>query len=453
MPRPTPTDRSALPWWGLGLSLALLGCAMAVPALTGWDVHVRWFPPLHAEWDPRVGVGTVPALVLALVGVRFAVTWSERLTWRQLLVGSFLLGLAWMLALALVDGREGLDEILQTPYEYLRTARRTTDLGATLHEYVSRISYDAAPRNWPVHVAGHPPGALLFFVVLVRLGLGGGLSAGLVVTVVAATTAPAVLILLRTLGAERMARAAAPFLVLGPAAIWQAVSADAVFAAVAAWGLVALGLAATRRGAPSVAWSLLAGGLLGYAVMMSYGLPLLGIAALAVLWTAGRWTPLPAAALAACAVVGAFAVAGFAYWEALPEIHERYWDGVASRRPPEYWLWGNLAALLFSAGPLAGVGLGSLLGRLRDGWGSRRAGGDRPPEGRVVVRLATAGWLMVLAADLSQMSRAEVERIWLPFVPWVLVGCALLPPRWRRAGLVLQVGFALVVQHLLFTGW
>jgi hypothetical protein len=59
----------------------------------------------------------------------------------------------------------------------------------------------------------------------------------------------------------------------------------------------------------------------------------------------------------------------------------------------------------------------------------------------------------VLAAELSQMSKGEVERIWLPFVPWLLVACALLPERWRRAGVVIQVVLALVVQHLLFTGW
>ena len=76
--------------------------------------------------------------------------------------------------------------------------------------------------------------------MLVRLGLGGALAAGLVVTLLAATTPVAVLVTLRVLGAEPLARRAAPFLVLAPAAIWQAVSADAVFAAVAAWGLAAL---------------------------------------------------------------------------------------------------------------------------------------------------------------------------------------------------------------------
>ena len=57
---------------------------------------------------------------------------------------------------------------------------------------------------------------------------------------IAATTALAVLVTLRALGAEAVARRAAPFLVLGPAAVFMAVSADAVFAAVAAWGLAAL---------------------------------------------------------------------------------------------------------------------------------------------------------------------------------------------------------------------
>ena len=51
------------------------------------------------------------------------------------------------------------------------------------------------------------------------------------------------------------------------------------------------------------------------------------------------------------------------------------------------------------------------------------------------------------------MSKAEVERIWLPFVPWLLVGTALLSPRWRRWGLGIQLGTAIVVQHLLATGW
>ena len=59
----------------------------------------------------------------------------------------------------------------------------------------------------------------------------------------------------------------------------------------------------------------------------------------------------------------------------------------------------------------------------------------------------------MLTATLSQMSRAEVERIWLPFVPWLLLSTALLPERWRRPALALQLVAALLLQTLLYTGW
>ena len=149
----------------------------------------------------------------------------------------------------------------------------------------------------------------------------------------------------------------------------------------------------------------------------------------------------PAAAAAALAIVLAFAALGFSYLEALPVLRERYLDGVGGRRPASYWLWGGFAALAISAGPLAGAGLAQLPSRARD------------PSARAVVALAAAAAASVLVAAATQMSKAEVERIWLPFVPWLLLGCALLPERWRRRGLVLQLAVALAVQHLLRIDW
>ena len=61
--------------------------------------------------------------------------------------------------------------------------------------------------------------------------------------------------------------------------------------------------------------------------------------------------------------------------------------------------------------------------------------------------------LAVTVADLSQMSRSEVERIWLPFMPWLTLAVVALPDRWQRPGLALHVAAALVVQHLLYTSW
>lgn len=418
--------------------------APTVPLITDWDVRARThpegtFPPLNALWEPHFALTSLPALAFAVLGWRYAFAFAATLEWRRLLLVSYAAALAWMLALAWI-GPIGIGDVLGHRIEVLPVAREIDDIGATLREFVSRIPYSAAPDNWPTHVAGHPPGALLFYVGLVRIGLGGDLAAGLVVTAIGATTTAGVLVTLRALGAEAAARRAVPFLVLGPSALFMAVSSDAMFAAVAAWGLAALALGATRVGWPRVGWSVLAGLLLGWLVMLSYGLPLTGLLAIAVLLTARSWWPLPVAAAAALAVVLAFVPTGFVWWEALPVLRERYYDGVAGVRPSSYWVWGNLAALCFSAGPMVGAGLGRLAAL-------------RTEADRVVGLLATGALAAVVMADLSFMSKAEVERIWLPFVPWLLISVALLPERWRRWGLAGQLVVALLGQHLLNTRW
>ncbi len=444
----TPSRTGAVaPTVGLLLALGLVVLAVVLPRLLGWEVYAYSEPapsvvaPLHAKWQPKVGIGTVPALVLAVLCWRYALTWAERLPWRRLLLASYTVGLAWLFALAFVDGTRGISRALGNPYEYLRTARGITDIPAMLAEFIDRIPYAAAPDNWVTHVAGHPPGALLFFVLLDRVGLSGDFTAGVVVTLGAATLPIAALVTLRTLGAEPVARRAAPFLVLGPAALWLAVSADAVFAVVAAWGLAALAVAATRTTTPAmVSWSLAAGVVLGSCILLSYGLLLLGFLALAVLAAARCWRPLPWAVVAATIPVLAMAAAGYAWWEALPVLRERYLDGLAADRPASYWWWGNLAVLCLSAGPLIGASLAHLVAR------GRKAD-------RTVALLVGGAAAAIVVADLSGMSKAEVERIWLPFVPWLLVSTALLPERWRRPGLALQLATALVLQHLLYTAW
>ena len=312
-----------------------------------------------------------------------------------------------------------------------------------LHEFVSRISYSAAPDNWPTHVAGHPPGAVLFFVWLDRLGLGGDLAAGVVVTLCAASTAVAVLVALRALGAERVARTAAPYLVLTPAVVFMAVSADGLFAAVAAWGLAALAVAGTRVTTGAMAaWSAVAGLVLGWCVLMSYGLALLGLLALAVLWLARSWRPLPIA-VAAALVPRAGA----------RRLRVRAVGGLPGAQRP---LLGR-----DRPGPAGGVlAVGRPRGaagerRPRTGRGprrARRAGAARRP-GPPAVLVAAAAATVVLA-DASRMSKGEVERIWLPFVPWLTARAGRRCP---SAGDVrcsaLQLLTALLVQHLLYTTW
>jgi hypothetical protein len=185
--------------------------------------------------------------------------------------------------------------------------------------------------------------------------------------------------------------------------------------------------------------------LLGAGVMMSYGMPLMALVAAAVLVAGRSWRPLLPALVSALAVVLAFAAAGFAWWDAYPVLRERYLDGIAQDRPQSYWWYGDLAALVVCAGPLLLSGLACAAATALSSAARRGA--------RVALLLCGSAVLVVAVADASGMSKAEVERIWLPFVPWLTVSFALLPSGWRRWGLGLQVLAALVVQHLFYTTW
>ncbi len=431
---------------GLVAGVVLVGLAIAVPLVTGWSVHATsHFPhtvaPLHAVWHPVVGVGTPLAVLVGWLGVTRGERLAGTLPWRRLLAATYAATLAWTVALALVYGPSGLSRDLNSSQEYLVTARTVHDVPAFLSGFVARIPFSAGDAHWPIHVAGHPPAATLFFVGLVGLGLGSSFAAGCVVTLIGTTTPVAVLVTMRRLGAEDAARRALPYVVLAPAAIWVAVSGDAVFAAIAAWGLAALAVSVSTDRA-RVRWSaaVLAGLLLGLLPVLSYGLVLVGVLVLAVLVLTRGWRVLPVAAVAATIPTLVLAGFGFYLWQAYPVLHQRYWDGLAPDRPAAYWMWASLGALLLSTGPALGAGLGALAVARRTA-------------DRAVLWLVAAAASAIVLADASQMSKAEVERIWLPFVPWLLLSTALLPPRWRRPTLVLQVVAALLVEHLLDTGW
>lgn len=447
-------DRSI--WAGLVLAVGLYAAAVMIPTWRGQDVYIKLpedqrpddVPPLVSAWEPRLALASLVCGVLAVLLVSWGPRLARALPWRGLLLGVPALAMAWMVALALVDGERGLTKVLTRDSEYLVPAREVDDVGVLLSTYVDKIPLEAKD-NHPIHLAGHPPGALLVFVALFRLGLGGDLVAPLVIVALAATASAAVLVTVRAVDSEDTARRVAPFLVVMPAGLWMAVSADGMFAAVGAWGIAAMALAATaqrrgRRRAVGVTYAVLAGLLLGYCVMLSYGLPLLGLVGLAVLAATRCWWPFPIVAGSAAVVVLAFAAGGFVWWEALPVLRERYYDGIASDREASYWIWANLAVLAVSAGPMVWGALTHTATRARALW----RGAYRP-----TLILVAGAVLMVTLADLSLMSKAEVERIWLPFVPWLTVATAFLPERWQRPGLAIQCGTALAVQHLLITAW
>ena len=465
---------------GLALAVAVLlvTAAALVPGLLGWWVNITDASPLHASWDPRLGPGTAPTLLLAAAVVWFGPPLARTLPWRTLLMVVFALAATWAFALALVDPAAGFGSVLDRSDEYLPTARALAEpeaLAAALRDWVARLP-QTAPGSWPTHIAGHPPGALLVFIALQLVGLGAPPVAGAVVVLVGATTPLAVLITLRRLLAEPFARAAAPFLTAGPSALWIAVSADAVFAATAAWGLALLAVAATEpdaapparghrsppRGISRAVLAAAAGLVLGWSVFLSYGLLALGLVAVAILAVARSWWPLPWAIGGALTVVAAFALAGFRWWEGSAGLTSRYWEGLAQDRPGEYWTWANLAVLVLAAGPALAAGLALVGARLT--WHQtavaralRRPGAPPRSDGAVsskpVLALTAAAVVIVLVVTCSQLTRAETERIWLPFMPWLLLSTALLPVRWQRPLLGVQVTVAVTLQHLLDTVW
>ncbi|MGW8374767.1 hypothetical protein [Streptomyces sp. ODS28] len=431
---------------GAGALLFTLAVLIGRPLEEGEGVLVLRWPPLYAHWFPHAGPGTPAALVVAALVVAYGPETARRLPARALAPACWGAALAWSTSLALIDGwRMGVAGRLTTVHEYLGSVGEVRDLGAFLHAFTGRILIDS-PGHWPAHVAGHPPGALLTFVGLDRLGLHGGGWAGVFVLLVGSSAAAAVIVTLRALGGEVPARRAAPFLALAPAAVWMGVSADGCFTAVGAWAVALLALAVTRTVRRPPLAALGSGLLFGLLCFLSYGLVLLGAVALAVLVAAHRHLRVPVRALALSVVlVGVgmacwfvlFAAGGFSWWEGYVTLHQRYYQGAGGFRPYGYFVWANLAVQCVVLGPAVLAGL-------------RRAAALRRG---ALVTLATGALAALLLADASGLSKAETERIWLPFTLWLLPLAALLPRGTVRWWLTAQATLALAVNHLLMTGW
>jgi hypothetical protein len=434
---------------------AAAGVVGAVLYLLGHPVRAST-APLHAHWLPHLGPGTPLALATAVLVAWHGPALAARLSWRSLLTISYAAAVTWTLSLALVDGwHRGVAGRLTTSHEYLHDVPGVTDIPAMLSGFTTRI-LDVQPDAWTTHVAGHPPGALLVFVWLDRLGLGGGAWAGILCILVGAITAVAIPHTVRSLGTEDAARAVVPFIAVFPGAVWIGVSADGLFAGVTAAGVALLAAGVTRAAATP---ALAGGALLGFACYLSYGLILMApiAAAVVLLGTPGRRQSAWWAIAGAVAVAVAFTVAGFDWPAGYHLLIERYYQGIAAHRPYAYWIWANLALLAVSAGPAAAV----ILRRAAARAGRTAAGLWHDPRTAWhtgVVRGCT--WLLplsaaaaILAADLSGYSKAEVERIWLPFAVWLTAGAALIPPGHRRRWLTGQAAIALLINHLLLTTW
>jgi hypothetical protein len=204
--------------------------------------------------------------------------------------------------------------------------------------------------------------------------------------------------------------------------------------ALAAWSIALLALAARHR-RPALA--VLAGALGAMTLYFTYGLvPLL--AALGVV-IVGRWRAdaprlVPAVLVGAAAVVVAWTAAGFWWLDGLDASHHFYGVRAGNDRPYGYFLVANVAVFALMLGPAGIAGL-VRVGR------------------STVAPLVVAALVAVALTDLSGLSKGEVERIWLPFLPWVLLAAATLARPRVRSWLAAQAALAVVLQLTIAWPW
>ncbi len=412
-------------WCAVVVAARLVGRQLVVDG-----AHVRLpFPPLDASLDWRPGWGLLWSIAVGAA----AVVWGPRIaracSWRLLLVGSTVLGAAWAVSLALLDGAHGLVGSVALKNEYFLDVSRVSSPTSFLGGFVDHVA------EYRVHVQGHPPGYLLLLWALDRVGLGSVSMVAAVEIAVGALAIPAVLVVVREVAGDGAVRAATPFVAVAPLAIWVATSADAFYAGVGAWAVALVVLATGRPDRRGDTYALAGGLLFGITAFLSYGLVLLALIPIVVAVARRHGRPLVVAAAGASMVFALFAAAGFWWLDGLAATRTRYYAGVASRRPYLEFLLLNLACFAIVLGPALAVALA----RLRD---------------RRVWLLVGAALSAVAIAGISGMSKGEVERIWLPFAIWVLpaaaaVGLGRRPSRW----LTVQVVFTIGLQALVRSPW
>ncbi len=367
------------------------------------------------------GVGIAPTIaVLAVVLAIFCVWWwpqfVRRASLRSIGWASWALTAAWAGMSAHVSTAPRFADSIGHRASYWYAAVRTDSITEFVATMIDRM------RTFPIHVQGHPPLATIFHVWLHRLGL-EPVGVGWVIVGIAATTTPLMVFLVRRLSTENHARAVALLLPFATTVLWSAVSFDAVLvAAIVAMAAVMAclcmpaepGIALARStvvGVPkAVVVGLFLGALASFVLFSTYGAPVLMAPVLGVAYMAVRdrgWSKeILVGVVVAAAVLGMvtvwFATAGFWWLDGLDVTREAYFRGVARVRHPGYFLLANLVTMALVVGPLVWVGLAD-----RRRWPVPAA-----------IWAAIAG---LVAADLSSMSRAEVERIWLPYTPWLML--------------------------------
>jgi methylthioxylose transferase len=404
-------------------------------------------PPFLMSWKPDVHWPVVIALVLAIgcasaapsaidrvrSGAAFATLGYLMTLAVGLSVGAARMGTAgWSYVYDL-----GSHGSFEAKFEYLPAL-------PALHRGVAYYVGHFAQLlpDLPTHTKGNPPGPL---VAMHLLGLTTPGRLAVACVVVGSLVTPLTYALGRSLGsgvrsetggalvdAERRGRVAATFAAFSPCVlIFGFTSVDFVFAAMAAavaWPLV------SRRGRV-VALGCVAAGV---AAFFSWVLLAIPAWAVVVVYVRDGRGPAFRLALAAAAGVVAVTLVLAAVWGYDPiaifrALHHAYGNGAAARRPYAFWLFGSPAAWITLLGPpIVWLALRSL------------QRGEPAAVGVAVI---------VLISAIAGFTKAETERIWLPYVPMACAAAAATPIARLRPWLVAMALVAIVITVVFNTVW
>jgi hypothetical protein len=390
------------------------------------------FPPFVGRWDPRATAWALVAAALLALAVWIAPRLvSPAIRPAAFAAAVYATALALRLALgATSGGAQGWWRVFdpdgfEGPNEYLPAL---TALRYGPGFFLDRFA-ELVPAL-PVHAAGHPPGLLL---VMDALGITTPERLAAVCIAAGALVAPLAYALGRKLLDERRARIAGLLTASAPSVLlFGATSADALYAVL---GLVAAIPLASPRLPARVAGALL----LAAASLFAWSLLAVGAWAALLSWRRGGFRDMLALGLLCGAVLlavhGSFAaLTGFDPVGTLRATEQVYRFGIADERPYWYWLPGSPTAFLLMLGlPIAWLALRAL------------ATGDDA---------AIAIFAVIAVAAVAGFTKAEVERIWLCFAPFVCVAAASrLEERQLRPVLALLALQALAWELLWNTLW
>ncbi len=493
----------------LGSSSALVIAAALVSWATIWGRRVQKNPdvklgaaPLVGQWKFRPSIGYLMPIGMALLVIVAIPRLFVRLRTRWVVSSTVALTTAFTAALAGADGRVAMLAPVVNRSEYWFWLNKMPPTRQMLAKY---DQYDFIV-NFGTHIKGHPPGYVLILKALDALGLAKPWIIASLSYVSAGVVAGSLLVVALRFGTAKFTRKASPMLILAPYAMWMGTSADAVFSALVALGAAGIAMASTaaQNARRLITFALLAGLSIGAALYSSWGTVTCGPILAGVLWCGAgqgrrpklkqepvheakqereleeglahthvlgsakpsslrsimgsmrgsrgsmgkardrmrRAFPVAGWTLAGVGAIAATMTAlGYNWFAGMGLTRRLYWKGTAQFRPWKYFLIGNLGAVLLAVGVVAVVGLGLALS---GSFGEHR-------ENRWLRVVMVCALIGVLAADLSQYSKGEVERIWLPFMPWLTLPAALLSR--HRFWLLLQATCAIGLQVMLISKW